>query len=67
LSSAGEGDKGAPIVLFADFAKKIKIELPNLSAEQVEEKLREAVLHGDRMPRAYYQSKAPLLQPTIIE
>jgi hypothetical protein len=56
---------GSPVP--ADFANKHKIPLTNLSAEQVEEKLREAVILGDEMPRAYYQSQAPLLQPTIIE
>jgi hypothetical protein len=50
-----------------DFAKRNKIEISNLSTEQIQAKLREAVEQGDRMPRAYYQSRKPLLQPTIIE
>jgi len=51
----------------ADFARKEKIMLPNLTEEQVEGRIRQAVLDGETKPRAYYQSHAPLRLPTVVE
>lgn len=41
--------------------------LTNLSAEQVEERIRQAVVDGEHKPRAYFQSVAPLQLPTIVD
>ena len=53
--------------LRVDFARKEKIMLPNLTEEQVEDHIRQAVLDGENKPRAYYQSQAPLRLPTIVD
>lgn len=51
----------------ADYALKEKIMLPNLTAEQVEDRIRQAVIAGEEKPRSYWQSKAPLRLPTVVE
>lgn len=50
-----------------DFGAKVAIDLAGLTEEQIDSKLREAVLAGDSMPRAFHQSQAPLRLPTVVD
>jgi hypothetical protein len=51
----------------ADFGQKVRIEAGGLSAAEIEAKVKEAVAAGGELPKSYYQSGAPLLQPAVIE
>jgi hypothetical protein len=51
----------------ADFGNKVKIDLAGLTPAQIDEKLKEAVVAGEEMPRAHWQSVEPLRLPTVVE
>ena len=51
----------------ADRDEKVKIDLAGLTKEQIDDKIRDAVIKGEEMPRAHWQSIAPLRLPTVIE
>ena len=68
-ASAAAAAAGAPPRLFVeyDFGAKTTIDLAGLTEEQIDAKLREAVLAGESMPRAFHQSQAPLRLPTVVD
>jgi len=45
----------------------VKIDLAGLTPAQIDEKLKEAVVAGEEMPRAHWQSVEPLRLPTVVE
>jgi len=55
------------LIVEYDFARKVKIPVAGMKAEEIDAKLAEAVAVGDRMPRAYHQSIAPFVLPAVIE
>ena len=68
-AGVGSGASATPPMLFVeyDFGAKVSIDLAGLSEAQIDAKLRDAVLAGDSMPRAFHQSQAPLRLPTVVD
>ena len=54
-------------ICFADRAQKEKIDLAGLTFDQIDEKLKAAVIKGEEMPKGYWQSLAPFSLETIVD